>query len=89
MQVKKKEDAGTARLRLPPPILPLGYSTLEDWWRQNEPAAFELLVDPAGTLAADGRRLVARCEAEGIGYRQGPRPSFPLWLIERFYPVNP
>ncbi|UGV24685.1 hypothetical protein E0H22_02680 [Rhodopseudomonas boonkerdii] len=67
---------------------PLRLLSVADYWVEfGEP--IDLLEDPRATFSEDAAHLIAACERQGIAYRRGDVPAFPVWLLREFYPANP
>lgn len=80
---------------------PEGYETVAGWWATREEAALEMLDDPIATLFADEELIITLADKSGILWKWCTAPaafrrmgfrvskSFPLELMQQFYPLNP
>lgn len=83
------------------PDTPPGYETIAGWWATREAAALEMLSDPITTIFEDEEALITIADQRGILWKWCTAPtalqrmgftvskSFPVELVQQFYPLNP
>lgn len=83
------------------PDTPEGYETIAGWWATREVEALEMLSDPIATIFDDEEALITIADQRGILWKWCSAPpvfrrmgfavskSFPLELVQQFYPLNP
>jgi hypothetical protein len=83
------------------PDTPEGYETVAGWWATREEAALEMLSDPIATIFSDEEAIITIADKRGILWKWCAAPtafqrmgfevskSFPVELMQQFYPLNP
>lgn len=83
------------------PDTPEGYETIAGWWATREQDALDMLSDPIATIFDDEEALITIADQRGILWKWCSAPpalrrmgftvskSFPLELVQQFYPLNP